>query len=62
MLGRFMNEVFVRVCIRAVSNVDSRGRALESADCRERTFENVRCDGICRTALGPRFVEYVVGF
>ena len=62
MLGRFMNDVFVRVCIRAVPNVDSRGRALETADCRERTFEKVRCDGICRTALVPRFAECVVGF
>jgi hypothetical protein len=61
-VGRLLSELFMRGCIRVCLNAGSRNRALETADCRERTFEKVRCDGICRTALGPRCAVYVVGF
>jgi hypothetical protein len=61
-VGRLPNEVFMRGCIRVCLNAGSWNRALETADCRERTFEKVRCDGICRTALVLGCAEYVVGF
>src|SRR5262249_27272334 len=55
----FVNEALIRGCIRAGVNPVSRTRALETAGCRKRAFEKVRCDAVCRRPLSIRYAAYV---
>ena len=55
---RFENEAVMRGCIRAGVNVVSRNRKLESAGCRKRAFEKVRCDPPRLRLLASRYAPY----
>lgn len=58
-VDRFVNEALIRGCIRAGVNAVSRNRALETAGCRKRAFENVRCGPACLRPLAPWYAPYV---
>ncbi len=54
---RFTNDVFIRGCVLVFLNAGWRSRAVETAGWRYRAFENVRCAGMWRTAVVPRYPE-----